>query len=129
MSVVTSNANMSSGAMVTEVIAVTTVIRTGVTAATMDVTRAEVIDPGRGPRATAVAMATEVAMVTAVLGAAGQRRMATVTNGPDMRSRRGRQRRFGAGAATKPVLTATRIETPADHDHPIQYCRHLLLLE
>ena len=62
-------------------------------------------------------------------GAAGHR-MATATNRPpmDMRSRRGRRRRFGARpTTTKPFLMATRIELPANHGHAIQHCRHLLL--
>jgi len=65
-------------------------------------------------------------MAMAVSGAAGP----TATNRPpmDMKSRRGRQRRFGTGATTtKPFLMATRIEMPANHGHSIQHCRHLLL--
>jgi len=91
MSVATSNANMSSGAMVTGAIAVTTAaIRVGATAVTTAIIRTVVIDPGRGPGAT----------VTAVSGVAGQRRISTDTNGPDMRSHRGRQRRVGTEATT-----------------------------
>jgi len=46
-----------------------------------------------------------------------------------MRSRRGRQRRFGAGAAMKPILMATRapIRMPANPGHTIQHFRYLLL--
>ena len=61
-------------------------------------------------------------MAMAVSGAAGP----TATNRPpmDMKSRRGRQRRFGTGATTtKPFLMATRIEMPANHGHTIQHCR------
>jgi hypothetical protein len=47
-----------------------------------------------------------------------------------MRSRPGRQRRFGAGPATMPILMmATRaapIGMPANPGHMIQHCRHLL---
>src|SRR5882724_10994530 len=111
MSVATSNANMSSGAMVmgaiavitvivrTEAIAViTAIIRTEGTAVTTVILRTGVIDPGRGPGATA----------TAVSGAAGQRRLSTDTNGPDMRNRRDRQHRFGTTATTKPFLMTER---------------------
>ena len=121
-SVATSNANMSSGAMVTGATAVTTaIIRTGAIAVTTALIRTEPIDPGRGPSRGAMAMA--------VSGAAGQRRLSTDTNRPpiDMWSRRGRQRRFGAGPATKPILMATRIEMPANPGHTIQHCRQLLL--
>src|SRR3954469_10350442 len=75
MSVATSNANMSSGAMVMGAIAVTTVIiRTEATAVTTVILRTEaiavttvmlptgVIDPGRGPGATAVATAASGAV-------------------------------------------------------------------
>jgi len=99
MNVATSNANMSSGAMVMGAIAVTTVIiRTAATAVTTVILRTEAIavtmvilptgaiDPGRGPGATD--------MATAVSGAAGQRRMSTDINGLDMRKGRDRQRRF-----------------------------------
>jgi hypothetical protein len=118
-SVAMSNANMLSGAMVTGATAVTTaIIRTGDTAVTTAI-RTEPI--GRGPSRGAMAMA--------VSGAAGHR-MATATNRPpmDMRSNRGRRRRFGARpTTTKPFLMATRIELPANHGHAIQHCRHLLL--
>jgi len=99
MNVATSNANMSSGAMVmgaiadttviirTEATAVTTVIlRTEAIAVTMVILPTGAIDRGRGPGATD--------MATAVSGAAGQRRMSTDINGLDMRKGRDRQRRF-----------------------------------
>ena len=111
-SVATSNANMSSGAMVT-----------GATAVTTAIIRTEPTDPGRGPSRGAMAMAM------AVSGAAGQRRLSTDTNRPpiDMWSRGGRQRRFGAGPATKPILMATRIEMPANPGHTIQHCAEIML--
>jgi hypothetical protein len=43
------------------------------------------------------------------------------------RRRRGRQRRFTAGTATKPILMATKIETAAKPSHTIQRGGHLLL--
>jgi hypothetical protein len=95
MSVATSNANMSSGVMVMEATAVTTVIlRTEAIAVTTVMLPTGVIDPGRGLGATAPAMA--------VSGAAGHRHMSTDTNGPDMRKGRDRQRRFCTRVTTKP---------------------------
>ncbi len=117
-SVAMSNANMSSGAMVTGATAVTTaIIRTGAIAVPTAIIRTGPIGGATEPIGAAMAMA--------VSGAAGP----TATNRPpmDMKSRRGRQRRFGTGATTKPFLMATRIEMPANHGHTIQHCRHLLL--
>src|SRR5258706_6657654 len=105
-SVATLNANMLSGAMVglLAITAVTTAtIRTGAidppTAVTTAIIRTRAIDPGRGPTRGAMAVS-----------GAGERHIATDTNRPpiDMRSRRGRQRRFGAGAATKTDLDVPR---------------------
>src|SRR6185369_7559907 len=109
MNVATSNANMSSGAMVMGAIADTTVIiRTEATAVTTVILRTEVIavttvmrptgviDPGQGPGATA--------MATAVSGAAGHRRTSADTNGPDTRNSHDRQRRFCMRGTTKPFL-------------------------
>src|SRR4051794_41798880 len=102
MSAVTSSANMSSGAMVMEATAVTTVILRAATAVTTAILRAaiaattvilptEAIDPGRGPTA------------MAVLGAAGHCRMPEGTNRPGLRKRRGpRGRVWKRGATTKP---------------------------
>src|SRR5882724_10024299 len=118
-SVAMSNANMSSGAMVTGATAVTTaIIRTGAIAVPTAIIRTGPIGGATEPIGAAMAMA--------VSGAAGP----TATNRPpmDMKSRRGRQRRFGTGATTtKPFLMATRIEMPANHGRTIQHCRHLLL--
>src|SRR5712675_1058319 len=106
-SVAMSNAHMSSGAMVM-----------GATAVTTAIIRTEPIGGATEPIGGAMAMA--------VSGAAGP----TATNRPpmDMKSRRGRQRRFGTGATTtKQFPMATRIEMPANHGHTIQHCRDLLL--
>ncbi len=114
-SVAMSNANMSSGAMVTGATAVTTaIIRTGAIAVPTAIILTEPIGAATEPIGGAMAMA--------VSGAAGP----TATNRPpmDMKSRRGRQSRFGTGATTtKPFLMATRIEMPANHGHTIQHCR------
>src|ERR1700738_2615859 len=114
-SVATSNANITSGAMVTGATAVTTaIIRTEPIAVLTAITGAT-----EGP--------TRMAM--AVSGV-GEGRMAPCTNRQpmDMRSRCGRPRRFGAGPATKPTPMATRAPTgmPANPGHTIQHCRHLL---
>jgi hypothetical protein len=75
----------------------TAILRTEAIAVTTVMLPTGVIDPGRG-------RGGATAMVTAVSGAAGHRRMPTDTNGPDMdmRNRRDRRRRFGAAATTKP---------------------------
>src|SRR5712691_6422955 len=89
-SVAMSNANMSSGAMVTGATAVrTAIIRTGAIAVTTAIIRTEPIGGA-------------MAMAMAVSGAAGQRRPPTATNRPpmDMKSRRGRQRRFWTETTT-----------------------------
>src|SRR6266436_3099462 len=90
-SVATSNANFTSGAMVTGATAVTTaIIRTEAIAVLTAITGAT-----EGPTPTRMAMA---------VSGVGEGRMAPCTNRQpmDMRSRRGRPRRFGAGPATKP---------------------------
>jgi hypothetical protein len=87
---------VTTGIIPTEATAVSTVILRTEAIAVTTVLPTEVIDPGRGHGATA--------MATAVSGAAGQRRMSTDTNGPDMRSGRDRQRRFCTRVTTKPIL-------------------------
>src|SRR6202795_969243 len=118
-SVATSNANITSGAMVTGATAVTTaIIRTEAIAVLTAITGAT-----EGP--------TRMAM--AVSGV-GEGRMAPCTNRPprdmamDMRSHRGRPRRCGAGPATKPTPTAIRAPTgmPANAGHTIQHSKNLL---
>ena len=80
----------------------------GAAAATATIRTGAIIDPARG------------AMAMAVSGAAGQRRFTDINRPPrHMRSRRGRQRRFTAGTATKPILMATKIETTAKPSHTI----------
>jgi len=84
---------MSSAAMATAAIAVTTVIiRMGATAVPTVIIRTVVIDRGPG------------AMAMAVSGAVGQRRISMDTNGPVMRNRRGRQGLFRMRATTDLVL-------------------------
>jgi hypothetical protein len=112
-SVATSNANMSSGAMVTGATALTTaIIRTGA------IIRSGAINSRRADSRGAMAVS-----------GTGGRRMATDTNRPpmDMRSRRGRQRRFGTGPAMKPFLTRRPIRMPANPGHTIRHCRRPLL--
>ena len=86
----------------------TAILRTGLSPSLRLCSLREAIDPGRGL----------TAMVTAVSGAAGHRRMPKDTDGPDipdMRTSRDRRRRFRTTATTKPFQERSGIR---------QHCWH-----